>query len=253
MRDVSAVQRGKDLVERTIDKIGQDIVSGRLSSEAQLPNETEWCEKLEISRSVLREALRVLVSKKLITIRARTGGRIRPRSDWSVLDPDILRWLCNGEDQRNFSRELFEVRRIVEPAAARIAAERAKPEQIAELRRCCDEMAAAGEDSDLFIEPDNRYHRTLLEAVGNSLVRGLTETITVALEVTLRMSLNARRGNQPSVPLHRAVCEAVASRNGDAAYAAMLLLVDESAMDVAELLNLPDGEKRLKSRLYAGE
>jgi DNA-binding FadR family transcriptional regulator len=226
--------RGRSLVDRVVQVIGLDIATGRFPPGGQLPNEAEWCERLDVSRSVLREALRVLVSKNLIDIRARSGGRVRDHAAWNLLDPDILTWRAQGENQDAYVTELFELRRVIEPAAAGLAAIRISPAQLAELARAYEEMAEAGEDTTRFFEPDVRFHRTILGAVGNSLFRALGQTVTVALDITLRLSLDAPKGQQQSLPFHKTVLEAITRRDAQAASSAMLALVDASERDVAE-------------------
>ncbi len=236
--NIEPIFRGRNLVDRVVHRIGQDIVSNQYAPDASLPNETEWCEQLGISRSVLREALRVLVSKNMISIRTRSGGRIRDRSEWNLLDPDIMLWRSRGEDQNSFVVELFELRRFFEPAAASLAAARIKDSQLEDLKRACRAMEEAGEDPALFIAPDHQFHATILGAVGNSLFQGLGQAIMVPLDMTLRMSLNAPRGLQQSVPMHRAVYKALLKRDPARAQKAMLQLVDASERDVAEAKDL---------------
>lgn len=227
-------RRGRSLVDQVVETIGQDIVSRVYPPGAQLPNETEWCEKLEVSRSVLREALRVLVSKNLIDIRSRAGGRVRSEADWNLLDPDILHWRSQGGDRETFVRELFELRRVIEPAAAGLAAGRISRRQLQDLSEALDDMATAGEDTEQFLEPDARFHRIILDSVGNALFRALGQAITVALDITLRLSLAAPQGQQASLPLHRTVLEAITQRDAAAAASAMLALVNASERDVAD-------------------
>lgn len=227
-------RRGRSLVDQVVDKIGQDILAHRFPPGSQLPNETEWCERLQVSRSVLREALRVLVSKNLIDIRSRSGGRVRDNADWNLLDPDILLWRSQGGERESFVTELFELRRVIEPAAAGLAAARITKQQLTDLTEALDEMVAAGEDPERFLEPDGRFHRIILGSVGNSLFRALGQAVTVALDITLRLSLDAPKGQQQSLPFHATVLAAIAKRDSDAASAAMLALVNASERDVAE-------------------
>ncbi|HUC19322.1 MAG TPA: FadR/GntR family transcriptional regulator [Acetobacteraceae bacterium] len=229
--------RARSLVDRVVQAIGQEIVGGRFAPNEALPNEAEWCERLLVSRSVVREALRVLVSKNLIGIRTRAGGRVREMSAWNQLDPDILAWRGRGGDQQTFARELFELRRVVEPAAASLAATRITPGQLGELRQAYEEMVAAGEDTEQFFAPDVRFHRVIATAVGNSLFRSLADMVTAALDITLRMALDAPRGQRQSLPLHKHVMEAIARQDAAAAATAMLRLVDGSERDVAEALS----------------
>jgi DNA-binding FadR family transcriptional regulator len=230
----AALAKGRSLVDRVVHAIGHDIIANGLPPGTQLPNEAEWCERLGVSRSVLREGLRVLVSKKLIDIKSRSGGRVRDRSTWNLLDPDILLWLGQTEDQETYVTELFELRRVIEPAAVALAAGRISSTQLADLRGAYQEMVQAGEDPKLFLEPDARFHRIILGAVGNSLFRALAETVAVALDITLRLSLAAPKGQQQSLPLHRKVVEAIAKGDGKAAAAAMLALVNASERDVSD-------------------
>lgn len=236
-------RRGRSLVDQVVESIGKDIVNRRFPPGAQLPNETEWCERLDVSRSVLREALRVLVSKNLIDIRSRAGGRVRNDADWNLLDPDVLLWRSQSNDHGVFVAELFELRRVIEPAAAGLAAVRIGPQQLRDLAAALEEMEAAGEDTVRFLEPDGRFHRLILTSVGNSLFRALGQAVTVALDITLRLSLDAPKGQQQSLPLHHAVLEAIAARDSESAADAMLALVNASERDVAEA-----GVDTLKSR-----
>lgn len=226
--------RGRSLVDRVVQIIGQEIVSGRFPPGASLPYETEWCERFEVSRSVVREARRVLVSKKLIDIKARAGGRVRPMATWQLLDPDVLAWRALGPDREAFSTELFELRRVIEPAAAALAAQRIAPDDLSALRRAFEEMEAAGEDTERFLAPDIRFHRIIAGSVGNSLFRAIGDLTTVALDIALRMALDAPRGQQQSLPLHKQVLDAVARQDAPGAAEAMRRLVDEAERDVRE-------------------
>lgn len=236
----------RSLVERVVQIIGQEIVDGRFPEGGSLPYEVEWCERLGVSRSVVREARRVLVSKKLIEIKARAGGRIRPLETWNLLDPDVLRWRAHGPDREVFATELFELRRVLEPAAAALAAQRMNPVELAKLREAYEEMQEAGEDTERFFEPDTRFHRIIASAVGNSLFRAVGDLITVALEIALRISLDAPRGQRQSLPLHKRVLDAVIARDAKGAAAAMRDLVDEAEHDVREVLSRHRDRPRLR-------
>lgn len=228
--------RARSLVDRVVQIIGQEIVSGRFPPGASLPYETEWCERLGVSRSVVREARRVLVSKKLIDIKARAGGRVRAMATWHLLDPDVLAWRARGQDRETFSAELFELRRVIEPAAAALAAQRIAPAELEELRHAYAEMEAAGEDTGQFLAPDIRFHHIIAGAVGNSLFRAIGEVTTVALDIALRMALDAPRGQQQSLPLHKRVLDAIARQDASGAAKAMCRLVDDAERDVREAL-----------------
>jgi DNA-binding FadR family transcriptional regulator len=219
------------LVDRVVQRIGEDVVAASIEAGESLPTEPALGRQLGVSRSVLREALRVLASKGLIETRPRLGTRVRPREDWNLLDPDVLSWLSAAEPPERFARELFGLRRVVEPTVAALAAGCIRPAELHALEDSLAAMIAAGEDAALFYESDLRFHQALLRAVGNRLVQALGGVVGEALELNLRLSLRAPMGQQKSIPLHRAVLQAVRAGNSDGARAAMARLIDEAEQD----------------------
>jgi DNA-binding FadR family transcriptional regulator len=135
---------------------------------------------------VLREAIKVLAAKRLVESRPKTGTRVRPRRDWNLLDPDVLAWQIEAGPDANFLGQALELRRMIEPAAARLAAERATDDQIAALYRAYEEMTAAGDELDAFMEPDLRFHSLLLEACRNELLEHMSEIFTAVLSRSWR-------------------------------------------------------------------
>jgi DNA-binding FadR family transcriptional regulator len=122
-------------------EIGQAIVSGRLRPGHVLAGEVEASAKRRVSRTAYREAIRILCAKGLIHSRPRTGTRVSRISDWHLLDPDVLTWLFSGNPKPEVLHGLFELRTIVEPAAAALAATRRNQEHLADMRRALDAMA----------------------------------------------------------------------------------------------------------------
>src|SRR5437762_9890658 len=113
-----------------VHDIGLRIVRGELEADDPLPTEDELSGELSVSRTVLREATKVLAAKRLVESRPKTGTRVRPRKDWNLLDPDVLAWQVEAGADAEFLAQALEVRRMIEPAAARLAAERATPAQV---------------------------------------------------------------------------------------------------------------------------
>jgi DNA-binding FadR family transcriptional regulator len=214
-----------------VHKIGEEVISGLLKPGQTLPNETELCGQLGVSRSVLREAVRVLVSKGLLETRSRLGTRVRTRDAWNLLDPVVLTWQSAVKPQDCFIRELFGLRRLIEPAVAALAAECLTDSDLFALEACYRDMIAAGDDPERFFEPDQRFHQTILQAVGNSLVQALGQTVKQALTLNLHLSLQAPRGQQRAMPLHRAVLDALRHRNANAGREAMARLIDDAEED----------------------
>src|SRR5438105_11191947 len=141
-----------------VHEIGVRILRGELRPGDAVQMDDDLSDEPSVSRTVLREAIKVLAAKRLVESRPKTGTRVRPRKDWNLLDPDVLAWQVEAGADAEFLAQALEVRRMIEPAAGRLAAERATPAQIAALREASDGMAAAGDDLDAFMEPDLRFH-----------------------------------------------------------------------------------------------
>jgi DNA-binding FadR family transcriptional regulator len=213
-------------------EIGEQIMHGRLAPGDVLPNEEDWSRRLGISRTALREAIKVLAGKGLIESRPKTGTRVRAREFWNILDPDILAWRLTVRRGGDYAHELFELRRVIEPAACTLAAERATADQLARLDRACDGMELAGDDGELFAAPDLLFHQTILRMTGNELIASLAALIEAALSMSFRLSNANPAGQRHSVPLHRAVALAIRARDGGRACKAMIVLLDGSEEDV---------------------
>jgi DNA-binding FadR family transcriptional regulator len=228
----------RSLPGRLVHEIGAKIVSGALAPGTVLPNESEWGAQLGVSRTVLREATKLLISKGLVESRPKTGTRVREQAFWKLLDADVLSWHLSAAPLDRFVRELFELRRVVEPAVAALAASRRSPQQIEELEAAYQGMLAAGSDNHRFIEPDTRFHHTILNAVDNGLLRALGVVVETALALTLRLSLDNPRGQSHSVPLHRAVLDAIRAGDAKTAEKAMRKLIDDAESDVTSALKI---------------
>jgi GntR family galactonate operon transcriptional repressor len=229
-----ADERG--LVGRVVSAIGQAIVSGLIAPNHVLPTEAELGRQFGVSRTVVREATRILASKGLLEARSRTGTRVCEPGAWHLLDPALLTWQSLAAPQDRFVRELFELRRMIEPEAAAFAARRISETGLVTLASAYDDMIRAGEDLPAFLAADRRFHRAIFHSVGNGLVLALASAVEQALELSLQLSLPTPRGQQQSVPLHGAVLDAIRGRDPDAARAAMHHLIDNAEEDVRHAL-----------------
>jgi len=197
-----------------------------------LPTADESSVMLGVSRTVLREAIKVLAGKGLVESRPKTGTRVLPRTEWNFLDPDVLAWRYAGPINPDDVRALFELRRAIEPMSASLAAERATPEQIEELFAALAEMEAVGDDGDQFAKPDLVFHQTILRMTGNELMGSLAALIETALMMSFRLSNDNPRGQVHSLPLHREVAERIAARDAIGAQRALMVLIDNAEEDV---------------------
>ena len=213
---------------RVVDRLGQAIVSDRFPPGALLPRDEEMLEEFAVSRTVLREALKTLAAKGMIVARARVGTTVRPRRDWNLFDAQVLRWHIDGPEPDALYRQIFEMRLAFEPFAAGLAAAKATPPQIAEMRAALADMAAAG-DAAAYTQADLRLHLAVMDATGNAFFRSVGALIEAALSAALRLSSPADRPEtqRASVRDHGTIVDAVAGGDAAAASRAMTRVIDE--------------------------
>src|SRR6478609_2090124 len=218
-----------------VHEIGVRILEGELKPGDTLPDNGSLAEP-EVSRTVVREAIKVLAAKGLVESRPKVGTRVRPRRDWNLLDPDILAWQIEAGPDADFLGQALELRRMIEPAVARLAAERATDEQVEALYEAYEEMAAAGDDLDAFMAPDLRFHNLLLEACGNELLEHMSEIFTAVLRTVFAYSSSSSRSYPRAARRHRAIVKAIEARDPDAAEQAVLRLIDDTRSNLASAL-----------------
>ncbi|HUG45004.1 MAG TPA: FadR/GntR family transcriptional regulator [Sphingomicrobium sp.] len=213
--------------------IGIQIVSGRYKAGDLLDGEIEASERLNVSRTAYREAVRILAAKGLVEVRPKIGTRITARSKWHLLDPDVLSWIFKYEPDDHLLESLFELRKIVEPEAAALAAKNRSEAQLTSMSDALDEMAEhtlAKEEGRL---ADQNFHTVLLEATGNPFLISLTSSVSAAVTWTTIFKQRLRPLQRDPVPDHRRVYEAIAAADPEAAHQAMADLVDMAFFDTA--------------------
>lgn len=215
--------RKRNLFAHVVEEIGSRIVRGTYKPGTVLPIEEELCRAFGASRSVVREAVKSLAAKGLVATRTRTGTRVLAPTHWNLLDLDVLGWRYGAMPRMQFFRELFDLRRMIEPATAALAAERATKADIAVLEQAVTEMATASGDAE--IEADLRFHRGILAAAHNELVVQLGGVIGVGLLTSFRI---APQSFDVFLPLHQRLFEAIRDRKPDAARQAMDELLAET-------------------------
>ncbi|MDX3901458.1 MAG: FadR/GntR family transcriptional regulator [Sphingobium sp.] len=215
--------------------IGIAIVTGQHAPGSVLSSEVEIAEQRHISRSVIREALRTLSAKGLVESRPKAGTRVRSRADWNLLDPELLAWMFEGEPPAGFVRSLFQLRMIVEPAAAEIAALARNSRQLSRMGHALEQMDLKGLSTPEGQAADQIFHNTILEATQNELIASLSASIGAAVRWTTIFKHRSARRPRDSMPEHRRLFEAIA--DGDAAKAreATIVLLQQ-AKDDTELL-----------------
>jgi DNA-binding FadR family transcriptional regulator len=213
-----------------LSALGGRIASGGLAP-GQVLTLDAVCGEYAVSRSVAREAIRVLESMGLVVSRRRVGITIQPRNRWNVFDPRVIRWRLDEGDRAAQLLSLSELRRGVEPVAAALAAERADPNQCRVLAAAVSDMVIHGRSGDLeaYLLADTIFHRTLLEASGNEMLRSLHGVVAEVLSGRTHHGMMPARPKPEAIALHDEVARAV--RLGDAAAAehAMRAIIEEAA------------------------
>lgn len=226
------------------EEIGIQIVSGKLKPATTLADEISASGKRKVSRSAYREAIRILVAKGLVESRPKSGTRVSPHASWHLLDPDVLAWMFANEPPLELLTALFELRRIIEPKIAALAAERRTLKQANEMGHALEIMSRESLRSPAGREADEAFHAKLIEACGNPFLTSLSGSVTATIIWSTIFKYRAEGLNRDSMPDHLKVYEAVAARDAAAAAAAMEDLIDLALADATESLS----QARIKVR-----
>lgn len=199
-----------------IERWGAEIAAGARPAGERLSMD-EAAAEFGVSRSVIREAVRVLESLGLVAARQRVGITVLPADAWSPYDERVLRWRLDGPERPALLRTLSELRAAIEPEAARLAATRATPEQCGALAAAYVGMASTSRaaDADEYLAHDIDFHRTLLEASGNEMFASLGAIVVAVLEGRTHHELMPSEADREALRLHGEVAASV--RSGDAA------------------------------------
>lgn len=226
--------------------LGVLIVSGHYRPGDLLDGEIEASERFSVSRTAYREAVRILAAKGLIEVRPKVGTRVLPREKWHLLDPDVLSWIFEFEPDDHLLKSLFELRNIVEPKAAELAAERRTEDQLERMENALKRMADHSLATDEGRLADQQFHSALLEASDNPFLANLTSGISAAIEWTTIFKQRGGPLTRDPMPDHIRVFEAIAASDGDEARRAMAYLVEMALIDTT---TAPRGKPGRLSRL----
>lgn len=222
---------------QTVDLLGEAIVSGRYPEGGAIPPEPVLGQELGVSRTVVREAIKALAAKGMVVTGPKVGSRVLPQQDWNWFDPDVITWKAKVGLTPQFLRDLQDLRRMVEPAAVRLAAERATAQDLAELEDAYAGMAqAVAARSTDYTTHDLRFHHGLLRAAGNLMLAQMSKALNALLRTSFEISSTLHNGPALSLPRHRAVLDAVRARDPDEAERAVLALIDSARADIEAVL-----------------
>ncbi|NKJ19930.1 FadR/GntR family transcriptional regulator [Dyella sp. SG609] len=217
----------RTLYGHVMHELGQRIVSGRVKPGDVLPREETLAENLGVSRTALREALKVLSAKGLIASRTGVGARVQEERYWNQLDSDVLAWRCASMPTDDFVEKLVEMRELIEPAAAASAARHRNAAQLAEIDSAYRAMDAA-QTPDAWTEADVRFHDAVLHATGNELLHSLFSVVETALSAFFSLSARSAGDFKYSLPYHQQVLEAIRRKQPEVARKAMLAMIADS-------------------------
>jgi GntR family galactonate operon transcriptional repressor len=226
--------RGDKLFLQVVHALAREIV--RAGGERIIfPSEPELCQMFGVSRTVLREAVKVLEAKGLVEVGHGQGVKSRERSDWNHLDPDVLNWQCEFGADKKFLLDMNEIRLIFEPAAAALAASRGDDAAHARIKAYYSQMEEYVDNAEMFIQADLAFHREIIMACGNDILTGIALSVGIALRASENVSIQVP-GWARSLQLHSALSDAITRRDPEAARAAMTVIIHGAIADIHVVL-----------------
>lgn len=223
----------RGLLGRIVQDLGLRILDGTYAPGAILPTEPELMTELDVSRTVVREAIKILAGKGLVESRTRAGTQVLPREEWNLLDPTILRLYCQVAEYGTFAHCFQQIRVIIEPEAAALAAKHRSRAGLAAIDAAYGSMEAAN-DAKSWTTADLRFHESILDAGGNPFMRPLGALISAALGTLISHSFEISPDPFKSLPAHRKVLDAIRARDERQARESMKALLAGTALSIAK-------------------
>ena len=223
-----AAERGRSSHDQIAAVLGTELLQGRYAPGTTMPGEAELCARFHVSRTVLREVMKTLAAKGFVVPKTRVGTRVREALFWNYFDADVLAWRLRLGLDDEFRMTLTEVRRAVEPAAAALAAQRRRPEDLARLRECLQQIGRTGQSRQSFAAADLDFHLAIGSASGNPLIRSIAGVIETALVASFTYSspVDDPTDHAASVKGHAAVVDAIEAGDAPGAAQSILAVID---------------------------
>jgi GntR family galactonate operon transcriptional repressor len=228
--------RNERLYEQVTRALALRILGGTLGPDSVRSTEPELCRDLGVSRTVLREAVKVLAAKGLIEVRPKTGMRIKPRSEWTLIDRDVMAWQAEIGFSEDYVRNLFQVRLMLEPPTALAAAANATQEDLDGIREAFGRMEQELDDFSAYVEDDCDFHDRISRATHNDYLIQINRIILDAVRGAQSLFRKERGQAKYALDLHKDVCEAILHRDLEWAKSAMTRLIHEAEKDTLHAL-----------------
>ena len=222
-----------------VHRLGRDIVSGEFEPDTRLPDEASMLKRYSVSRTALREAYSKLAAKGMIVARPKVGTSVRPQALWNMLDAEVLGWHLQTKPTGEIAKDLYALRRMVEPAAAGLAAQMHTEDDLHKIEIAYQDMNATSMNESELIEADLRFHVEILFATHNHFVGAFSALIHAAMMTTFTLSWRGAAAaviKEERLLRHGEVLEAIKQRNPELARERMEALLDNSINDVNEAI-----------------
>lgn len=209
-------------------EMGRRIVAGSIEAGHFLNDEAALAARYQVSRVVVRDAVKILASKGLLEVRRGIGTKIRARNHWMLLDDDVLAWHLSAPASSDILHQLLDIRMAFEPKAARWAAERGTSEDLSEIAQACARMEKEQGSVEEFIIADALFHRSVLRAAHNEFLTAMEGVVFSALLVSIKLTNRDPRNNAQSIKFHRDVYEAILAADGNRAEILVETLLEDA-------------------------
>jgi DNA-binding FadR family transcriptional regulator len=226
----------RSLVAKVMDGLVSGIVEQKYG--AILPPQDVLSKEFDVSRTVMREALSMLLARHMLDVRPKTGTRIRPMSDWRLIDEDVVSWRFRATPDHAFLRDVIEFRMLIEPRAAALAAARATPDDVAGIRDAFDALATLSVDEPEYQAADVALHTRIVAASGNQFFQQMTAIVRGALVTVYPIVEGIATLREATLVSQRHVVEAIEAHDVTAAERAMRTLIDVTGEEVGRAFSL---------------
>ncbi len=218
--------------ETIVLAIGEDIVRGMIKPGERLPLEAELIARFRASRTAIREAVKVLTAKGLVRARQRAGTKVRPRADWDLLDADVLSWHDPDTISDTLVGDLVELRQLLEPKAARLAAERATEDDIEAMQAAYQQMTQAATDPSGFYAADIAFHLAVFAGCHNLLIQRLSGIVETVLALSFRLQSPGLVDLREAIEAHGRVIDRIRYRDRAGAERAMRAVIGRAKVEL---------------------